>query len=456
MKQLLAICLLSSPAVWAQSTVTGSRTVQGTWDASGAHATLPAKTGAILPGTCSQGEFFFNTAANNGQNIYLCSSSNTWSQVSAGGVTSVFGRSGTVTAVAGDYLAAQVTNAVDVTGSYANPAWISALPWTKLTGIPSTFAPAPHNLLSSAHGDTSVASATRGAIITGQGGSPTWSLLGLGASSRYLRSNGTDLLFSSVAAAGAGACSAGQVMTAGNDNAAPTCAAPAYSWLTGVPAAFYQTVQSNSSNQTQRTNLNFSTQFSIADSSVNNSTTVSLAGTIAANTTGNAATATALAATPSQCGANTVATGVAASGNANCSQPAFTSLSGTAAAAQIPVNVRARAIGATFAGGGVAISVGSVSYLTIPFACTISAWNITVDTGTVTFDVWKVAAGTAIPTVANTITAAAQPAISSGTALHAAALTGWTTAVSANDIIAFRVNAVTNTTSASLILECDQ
>ena len=397
MKRLLAICILSSPAVLAQSTVTGSRTVQGSWDASGASATKPAKAGATLPGTCGQGEFFFNTAAGNGQNIYLCSPSNTWSQVSGGAVTSVFGRSGVVAAATGDYFAAQVTNAVDATASYANPSWISSLSWSKLSGIPSTFAPAAHNLLSSTHGDTTPASVSRGAIISGQGTTPTWSLLALGATSHYLRSNGTDLQYSSVAAAGAGACAAGQVMTAGNDNAAPTCAAPAYSWLTGVPGAYYQTVQSNSVNQNQRANLNFSTRFSSAESSANNSTTVDLAA-----------------------------------------------------------NVRARAIGSTFSGGGSAITVGTVNYFTVPFACTISAWSITVDTGTATIDVWKTATGTAIPTVANTITATATPAISSGTALHATALTGWTTAVNANDIIAFRITAVSNTTLASLVLECDQ
>ena len=49
----------------------------------------------------------------------------------------------------------------------------------------------------------------------------------------------------------------------------------------------------------------------------------------AANTTGNAATATALASTPSQCSANKYATGVAANGNANCNQVAYSQISGT-------------------------------------------------------------------------------------------------------------------------------
>jgi hypothetical protein len=54
------------------------------------------------------------------------------------------------------------------------------------------------------------------------------------------------------------------------------------------------------------------------------------------STTGNAATATALAAAPTQCGGNQFATGIAASGSANCAQPTFSNLSGSASAAQIP------------------------------------------------------------------------------------------------------------------------
>ena len=59
----------------------------------------------------------------------------------------------------------------------------------------------------------------------------------------------------------------------------------------------------------------------------------------AASVSGNASTATALAATPSQCGANNFATGIAASGNANCAQPAFSNLSGTIATGQLPSSV---------------------------------------------------------------------------------------------------------------------
>ena len=52
-----------------------------------------------------------------------------------GNVFSVFGRVGNVVANTGDYTASQVTNAVDSTGSYANPSWITSIAAVKLTGV---------------------------------------------------------------------------------------------------------------------------------------------------------------------------------------------------------------------------------------------------------------------------------------------------------------------------------
>ena len=56
-----------------------------------------------------------------------------------GAVASVFGRTGAVVAVNGDYTAAQVSNAVSVIGSYADPAWITSIDWTKIVNEPATF-----------------------------------------------------------------------------------------------------------------------------------------------------------------------------------------------------------------------------------------------------------------------------------------------------------------------------
>jgi len=52
-------------------------------------------------------------------------------------VQSVFGRTGNITAQTGDYDAAKVTNAVSTLGSYANPSWITSLAWAKITGAPA-------------------------------------------------------------------------------------------------------------------------------------------------------------------------------------------------------------------------------------------------------------------------------------------------------------------------------
>ncbi len=106
--------------------------------------------------------------------------------------------------------------------------------------------------------------------------------------------------------------------------------------------------------------------------------------------------------------------------------------------------------------GGSALSVGVMGYLTVPFACTITGWSIQVDAGTDTVDVWKIAAGTAIPTVSNTITASALPAISTGTVLQSTTLTGWTTTVTANDIIGVNLKTTATTGYISFQLGCTQ
>jgi hypothetical protein len=119
----------------------------------------------------------------------------------------------------------------------------------------------------------------------------------------------------------------------------------------------------------------------------------------------------------------------------------------------LTTNTRMGTIGISYDGGGVALTTGKKNYITCPFAGTITGWNITVDTGTCTIDVWKIATGTAIPTVANTITAAALPAISTGTAIHSTILTGWTTAIAIDDIFGFNITAVTGATLITLNLE---
>lgn len=129
-------------------------------------------------------------------------------------------------------------------------------------------------------------------------------------------------------------------------------------------------------------------------------------------------------------------------------------------AATLAAKFKVRSFGGSFDGGGTALTAGKTTYVTVPFACTISAWNILVDTGTATVDIWRVATGTAIPTVADTITAAAVPAISAGTAIHSTTLTGWcgtgTCLIAANDIIGVNLKVVASATFVNMVVECDQ
>jgi hypothetical protein len=75
--------------------------------------------------------------------------------------------------------------------------------YSSLTGIPSTFAPSAHNLLSAQHGDTVAASPVRGDIIIANS-TPAWTKLAIGTTGKYPKSNGTDIVNSTLAAAGVG------------------------------------------------------------------------------------------------------------------------------------------------------------------------------------------------------------------------------------------------------------
>lgn len=89
-------------------------------------------------------------------------------------VSSVFTRTGAVVAVSGDYTAAQVTNAVDQTGSYTNPSWLVSIPFTKITAKPTTIAGygITDNLVNTFNTRTGAVTLSSGDVTTALGYTP--------------------------------------------------------------------------------------------------------------------------------------------------------------------------------------------------------------------------------------------------------------------------------------------
>jgi hypothetical protein len=116
-----------------------------------------------------------------------------------------------------------------------------------------------------------------------------------------------------------------------------------------------------------------------------------------------------------------------------------------------------RALVFNFDGGGTALATGKTLYLRVPFACTIVDWSIGSTTAeTVTVKFWKVASGTALPTVSNVISTAGV-SLSTGTAVKSTTVTDFTTtAVAADDWLAATLTAVTASQFVNATLGCRQ
>jgi hypothetical protein len=86
MNRLRYALLLCGSIAWSQTQI-DLRTQSKSVDFSSAATTKTAKTGAVVPATCSLGEIFFNTAAIAGSNIYACTATNTWTVEGGGAAT---------------------------------------------------------------------------------------------------------------------------------------------------------------------------------------------------------------------------------------------------------------------------------------------------------------------------------------------------------------------------------
>jgi len=104
-------------------------------------------------------------------------------------------------------------------------------------------------------------------------------------------------------------------------------------------------------------------------------------------------------------------------------------------------------------GGGSAITIGQKGHLHIPFNCTITQVTLlAAQTGSIVIDIWKDGYGFFPPTDADSVTGSSPPTISSAQKYQDSTLTGWTTYIYANDVLAFNVDSCTTITRVTLSL----
>ena len=107
-------------------------------------------------------------------------------------------------------------------------------------------------------------------------------------------------------------------------------------------------------------------------------------------------------------------------------------------------NLQRRSVQLIIDGGGATITTGVKGYITVPFTGTITRAALLADqTGSIVVDIWKDTYTNFPPVNADSITASATPTISAALKSEDSTLTGWTTAVTAGDILGFNVDSVT-------------
>ncbi len=103
---------------------------------------------------------------------------------------------------------------------------------------------------------------------------------------------------------------------------------------------------------------------------------------------------------------------------------------------------RTSTIQCTIDGGGTVPGLGSWGQISIPFACTVTGWTLTADQpGSAVLDIQS-GNFAGFPTVSS-ITGGTPPTLSSQQKNENLAVSGWTTAINAGDILEFSLLSVT-------------
>jgi hypothetical protein len=111
----------------------------------------------------------------------------------------------------------------------------------------------------------------------------------------------------------------------------------------------------------------------------------------------------------------------------------------------------ARPLGITIGDGVNVITTGVKGFIQVPYGGTITAVTVlstdaSATAGSIVVDIWKDVFANYPPTDADSITASAPPTLSSASSSQDSTLTGWTTAISANDVLGFNVDSATTVT----------
>ncbi|MGI9073466.1 MAG: hypothetical protein ACR2JB_19645 [Bryobacteraceae bacterium] len=353
-----------------------------------------------MPSTCQLGQLFFHTAAPIGANIFSCVSPNTWAGVGSGytytlpqatavtlggvtvpsnsglnvasnGLAVLYGTDPNTAAQGND---TRITGAVQASNNLSDVANVpTALQNLKLTGANplSISAPTTGNAAtatrlaapptSCAFGQYAIGVATSGNANCAQVQYAQVS----GAPAAYALPPATIATLGGVIAGSGLAVSSG-TLSASVGTAAGTLAAGNDSRITGA-------VQASN---------NLSDVANATTALLNLKLTGASPLSISAPTTGNAATATRLAATPTACVSGQYAIGVATSGNASCAQVQYAQVSGAPAAYSLPASTTTT-LGGVVAGSGLAVSSGTLSAKVGTVAGTVAAGNDSRITGAV-------------------------------------------------------------------------
>ncbi len=157
-------------------------------------------------------------------------------------------------------------------------------------------------------------------------------------------------------------------------------------------------------------------------------------------------------------GAGTGLTGTAAGltvGSVTTNANLTGDVTSTGNATTLKTNLKHASIGATFNGGGSAITVNSKQWVYVPYGATIQSWTIACDAaGAIAFDVQMDTYANFSTTMTSIAGSDFPTIVATNQKAQDLTLTGWgTTAIPAGDYILFKVTSVTTVTLCNIVLD---